>query len=151
MPVNAAHGGPENPHPTRRPVDINVMKRNMTIAKGFLDISLLSANANQLKNILNFGDIEKASYYIVLSGIITSLIFQLLAGVLLIIHERFDMNDDNESHSGDFFNNLIVALIFAVLIINVFVASFGVDIARPRVSAATPPSGYPSLDYEKGY
>ncbi|XP_047478666.1 ninjurin-1-like [Penaeus chinensis] len=127
------------------------MKRNMTIAKGFLDISLLSANANQLKNILNFGDVEKASYYIVLTGIITSLIFQLLAGVLLIIHERFDMNDDNESHAGDFFNNLIVALIFAVLIINVFVASFGVDIARPRVPVATPPSAFPGVGFGKGY
>ncbi|XP_042890535.1 ninjurin-1-like [Penaeus japonicus] len=73
----------------------------------------------------------------------------VLAGVLLIVHERFDMNDDKESHTGDFFNNLIVALIFAVLIINVFVASFGVDIAPPPGYVS--PTPYPNYLPGKGH
>lgn len=58
-------------------VDRNTLKRNMTIAKGFMDISLLSANANQLRSLLRFGDSKEATYYIILTGLLISLTLQV--------------------------------------------------------------------------
>lgn len=129
QPNTAASGGER--HPAARPVDLNVMKRNMTIAKGFLDISLLSANANQLRNVINYGDRESNVFYIILVGIIVSVVLQVLAGIVLILAEQFDINKEEDQERGDTLNTVVVCLIFIVLIINVFVASLGVDVVDP--------------------
>ncbi|CAL4099005.1 unnamed protein product, partial [Meganyctiphanes norvegica] len=54
----------------------NAMKRNMSIAKGFMDISLFSANANQLRIVLSYGDQNKYHYIINLTGLVISLLLQ---------------------------------------------------------------------------
>ncbi|KAK7079640.1 hypothetical protein SK128_016755 [Halocaridina rubra] len=125
-PVPTNPGLPNEPPPT-----INILKRKMSIAKGCLDIGLLSANANQLRNVLNFGNRDSSLYYVVLVSIIISLILQVSAGVLLLISEKFDLEDDNEVDIGDILNSVTTILVFVVLILNVFIASLGVDIASP--------------------
>ncbi|KAK8733475.1 hypothetical protein OTU49_006314 [Cherax quadricarinatus] len=127
--------GHEAPHPgdPKRPIDLNVMKRNMTIAKGFLDISLLSANANQLRNIINFGDTESPIYYVVISGIIFSLVIQIVAGIILIVAERFDINQEEDDEWSDRLNTTVVCLVFIVVIVNVFISSMGIDVANPSL------------------
>ncbi|XP_045120029.1 ninjurin-1-like [Portunus trituberculatus] len=131
----------------KRPVDINVMKRNMTVAKGFLDISLLSANASQLRNIIRFGNEDTTVHYLILTGISISIILQVSAGILLLVGERFDINREDEQHRGDLLNTLITCLIFIVLIINVFVACLGVDVNDPN----TPPQHHPYPYPSKGF
>lgn len=103
----------------------------MSVAKGFMDISLISANANQLKNLLNNGDNSGASYYFVLTGIIASLAIQITTGVLLIVKERFNINDEDDKEWSDRLNDISVCLIFLVVAINVFVSSFGVSVYHP--------------------
>ncbi|MPC70510.1 Ninjurin-1 [Portunus trituberculatus] len=66
--------------------------------------------------------------------------FQVSAGVVLILAERFDINKEEDQEHGDWMNTLVTCIIFIVLIINVFVASLGVDVADPF----QPPS-YPGL------
>lgn len=127
----------------KRPVDINVMKRNMTVAKGFLDISLLSANACQLKNIIRFGNEDTTVHYLILTGISISIVLQVSAGIILLVAERFDINKEDEQHRGDLLNTLVTCLIFTVLIINVFVACLGVDVIDPEV----PDNPYPSKGF----
>lgn len=131
----------------KRPVNINVMKRNMTVAKGFLDISLLSANACQLRNIIRFGNQDTTVHYLILTGISLSLILQVTAGVILLVAERFDINNEDEQHRGDFLNTLTTALIFTVLIINVFVACLGVDVNDPNAPPDVYPNPYPSKGF----
>uniref|UniRef100_A0A0P4WIZ1 Uncharacterized protein n=1 Tax=Scylla olivacea TaxID=85551 RepID=A0A0P4WIZ1_SCYOL len=114
------------------------MKRNMTIAKGFLDISLLSANANQLRSVIYYGDRESTVFHLILAGIILSLILQVSAGVVLILAERFDINKEEDQERGDWMNTLVTCLVFVVLIINVFVASLGVDVVDPSQSPPYP-------------
>ncbi|KAK4320685.1 hypothetical protein Pmani_008467 [Petrolisthes manimaculis] len=123
----------EVPPPTSRQ-DLNILKRNMTIAKGFLDISLLSANANQLRNIMNYGNSENNTYYVIVTGIIISLILQVAAGVLLIITERFDLNNEDDDEWNDRMNTAVTCIIFVVLLVNVFVSSFGVDVVNPNTT-----------------
>ena len=61
-------------------------------------------------------------------------LFQLVTGILLIIKERFDLNKEDDHEWCDRLNNLTVMFVFIILIVNVFVSSFGVDIMSPTVS-----------------
>ncbi|XP_068234956.1 ninjurin-1-like [Palaemon carinicauda] len=128
-------GLPEKPST----LDFNHVKRKMNIAKGFMDIGLLSANGNQLRNIINFGDTDSNIYYIVLTSIIVSLILQVAAGVILLISEKFDITDEDERELGERLSTTTSVLVFVVLLINVFIASLGVDVANPFMHS-TPPS-----------
>lgn len=58
-------------------VDRNTFKRNMSIAKGFLDISLLSANCNQLRNLISLSNKGRPAYYVLLCGLIFSIALQV--------------------------------------------------------------------------
>lgn len=57
-------------------------------AEGMMDISLLTANANQLKFILYYNK-ESKTFYPALSLIILSLLLQVLIGFLLIFRVSF--------------------------------------------------------------
>lgn len=57
-------------------------------AEGMMDISLLTANANQLKFILYYNQASK-TFYPALSLIILSLVLQVLIGFLLIFRVSF--------------------------------------------------------------
>ncbi|XP_076060461.1 ninjurin-1-like [Oratosquilla oratoria] len=112
----------------RRPVDINIMKRNMSIAKGFMDISLLSANANQLRHLLNFGNDYENTYYVIFTGLILSILLQLATGVILILKERFDISVFEHKSQAELLNNITICFVFLILIINIFVSSLGVEV-----------------------
>ena len=58
-------------------VDRNIFKRNMSIAKGFMDIGLFSANCNQLRHLMNFGDSESASFYLIMTLLCFSIVSQV--------------------------------------------------------------------------
>ncbi|KAK3857764.1 hypothetical protein Pcinc_036004 [Petrolisthes cinctipes] len=131
--------------------DLNTLKRNMTIAKGFLDISLLSANANQLRNVINYGNTDNNTYYVLVTGIILSLILQVAAGVLLIITERFDLNNEDDDEWNDRMNTAVVSIIFVVLIVNLFVSSFGVDVVHPYTTNNLVPHNNPPSHSSSGF
>lgn len=60
----------------RKALDVNKYATKKTIAQGMLDIALLTANASQLKYILQVG--RKHEFYTLMLGlIITSLILQV--------------------------------------------------------------------------
>lgn len=145
-----AEDGPSG-YAGKRPVDINLMKRNMSIAKGFLDISLLTANANQLRNVMNFGNEGSSLHVLTLTGITISIILQITSGVALLVSERFDINKEEEQERGDRMNTVVTSLIFLVLVINVFVACLGVDVAEPKDPYShLPPSKVPYPTDHKG-
>lgn len=68
----------------RRRLDpVNIYTTKKSTAEGMMDISLLTANANQLKFILHYSH-ESKTFYPALALIILSLIMQVAVGVLLI-------------------------------------------------------------------
>ncbi|CAL4153795.1 unnamed protein product, partial [Meganyctiphanes norvegica] len=105
----------------------NVMKRNMSVAKVLVswDISLFSANANQLRTLLNYGDRSEYTYYIILTCLLLSLSLQLISGITLIVSEKFDLEDEDWS---EYLNNAVVIQVFFIVIINVFISGFGVNV-----------------------
>ena len=61
----------------RKTLDANRYATKKTIAQGLLDVALLTANASQLKYVLQVGADNHPFYYLMLSLIIISIILQV--------------------------------------------------------------------------
>ncbi|GFQ84932.1 ninjurin-2 [Trichonephila clavata] len=75
-PTNAANGTGENAGKGSN-LDANVYATKKTIAQGLLDVALLTANASQLKYLLQVGK-EHEFYYVMMTLISLSIILQVL-------------------------------------------------------------------------
>ncbi|CAH1396012.1 unnamed protein product [Nezara viridula] len=116
----------------RKPLDANRYATKKTIAQGMLDIALLTANASQLKYILQIGD--KHEFYSLMLGLITtSIILQVGMGVLFL---SLNLMRDCRLHlieyktSALIINNLAVAGAFAVTCLNLLISAFDSNLAR---------------------
>lgn len=88
-----------------------------------MDIALITANANQLRYIIEFNSGSK-TYYLNLCLITISLLLQVAVGISLIFKGRMDLRGESHHANAKRINNYVVVGIFLVTIINVFIASF---------------------------
>ncbi|OWR40654.1 hypothetical protein KGM_211610 [Danaus plexippus plexippus] len=105
--------------------DVNTYQQKKNLAQGMMDLALLSANANQLRYVL-----ESASthpyYYPSLVFISLSIVLQIAVGVGLIMNSRYNVKDEKDICKADKINNMTVLGVFLVTIVNVFITSFSV-------------------------
>ncbi|XP_068242143.1 ninjurin-1-like isoform X1 [Palaemon carinicauda] len=107
-------------------LDPNKYATKKTIAQGMLDIALLTANASQLKYVLQVG--KSYEFYSVMLGlIITSLVLQVLVGVLFLIIGGMNINDPQQHKAADILNNIIVMFLFVISVVNVILNSLGIE------------------------
>lgn len=105
--------------------DVNVYQHKKTLAQGMMDLALLSANANQLRYVLQT-DGNHPYYYPSLAMIGASLFLQIAVGIGLIWNSRYNVKDDAQMCKAEMANNWTVIGVFLVTILNVFISSFGV-------------------------
>lgn len=115
--------------------DVNTYQQKKNLAQGMMDLALLSANANQLRYVLE-SSTSHPYYYSSVTFISLSILFQVLVGVGLIMNSRYDVNNHKEICKADKINNMTVLGIFLITIVNVFITSF---------SVATPTTGFPQV------
>ncbi|XP_076859191.1 ninjurin-1 [Brachyhypopomus gauderio] len=131
------HGGGEAPISNRwrrsqGPLNMNHYANKKSAAESMLDVALLMANASQLKAVLEQG--PTFSFYSILIALISiSLILQVLVGVLLIFIVKWNLNDETKHHKLNVMENISTALVFIIVVVNVFITAFGVQ--RPQSSA----------------
>ncbi|KAB0797822.1 hypothetical protein PPYR_08815 [Photinus pyralis] len=118
--------------------DINLYQHKKTLAQGMMDLALFSANANQLRYVL---ESDRHPYFY--PGVVLisfSLILQVAIGVGLIWNSRYNVKDAKEICIANKINNFTVIGIFLVTVVNVFISAFGVASNQPvvTVAAATP-------------
>lgn len=114
--------------------DINVYQHKKTLAQGMMDLALFSANANQLRYVL---ESDRHPYYypgVILISI--SLILQVAIGVGLIWNSRYNVKDAKEICIANKINNFTVIGIFLVTVVNVFISAFGVASVQPVAATA---------------
>uniref|UniRef100_A0A2A4K9N8 Ninjurin-1 n=1 Tax=Heliothis virescens TaxID=7102 RepID=A0A2A4K9N8_HELVI len=128
---------PGSPMPGSIP-DVNTYQQKKNLAQGMMDLALLSANANQLRYVLE-SSTEHSYYYPSLIFISLSIIFQVMVGVGLIMNSRYDVNDHKERCKADKINNLTVLGIFLITIVNVFITSFSVNTPVVTKTVVAPP------------
>ncbi|XP_026851544.1 ninjurin-1 isoform X3 [Electrophorus electricus] len=111
---------------------MNHYANKKSAAESMLDVALLMANASQLKAVLEQG--PAFSFYTILITLISiSLILQVLVGVLLIFIVKWNLNDESKHHKLNIMENISTALVFIIVVVNVFITAFGVQ--RPQTSA----------------
>lgn len=76
--------GLRDSEPDGRKKSSSVYSIKKKIAEGMMDISLLTANANQLRFIMTY-NYRTHTYYFSMSLIILSLVLQILVGIALIV------------------------------------------------------------------
>ncbi|XP_012270886.1 ninjurin-2 [Orussus abietinus] len=101
-----------------------------TVAQGMMDVALITANANQLRYLIEYQSMSP-TFYMNVALISISLLLQIAVGVSLIFKGRFDMRGESHSLNARRINNYVVVGVFLVTIINVFVAAFSINVGVP--------------------
>ncbi|KAH8239918.1 hypothetical protein KR032_009353 [Drosophila birchii] len=113
--------GVETPVP-----DVNAYQHKKTLAQGMMDLALLSANANQLRYVLETSAQDHPYYYPSLIFISLSIVFQIAVGVGLIWNGRYNIKNEQDICRANRVNNYTVIGIFIVTVVNVLISAFGV-------------------------
>ncbi|KAJ0023213.1 hypothetical protein NQD34_003112 [Periophthalmus magnuspinnatus] len=111
---------------TKGPLNMNHYANKKSAAESMLDVALLMANASQLKAVLQQG--PDFTFYTVLIALISiSLILQILVGILLIFIVKWNLNDERMHYRLNILENVATALVFVIVVVNVFITAFGVQ------------------------
>ncbi|CAB3381401.1 Hypothetical predicted protein [Cloeon dipterum] len=119
--------GEDNPgRRVHRTIDANRYASKKTLAQGMLDIALLTANASQLKYILQVGH-QHEFYTLMVTLISISIILQILVGVLFVLLGGLNINKERDQRKAEVINDISTALIFVISIVNVIISGFGLE------------------------
>merc|ERR1712241_1555719 len=96
-----------------------------TITQGMLDVALLTANASQLKFVLTAGE-KYENYSVALGLIITSIVLQLLAGILFLAVGFLNIDEDEkQQRRADKVNDTATIVVFIISFMNIVMGAFG--------------------------
>ncbi|XP_074113264.1 uncharacterized protein LOC141536555 [Cotesia typhae] len=116
--------------------DVNIYQQKKTLAQGMMDLALISANANQLRYVMQYTN--HPFHYLSLAMIVLSLLLQVVVGIGLIWNSRYDVKEDEQIPKANKTNNWTVVGIFLVTILNVFISSFGITDPDSEVGVDLP-------------
>ncbi|XP_013776482.1 ninjurin-2-like isoform X2 [Limulus polyphemus] len=105
-------------------LDPNAYATKKTVAQGMLDVALLTANASQLKYLLQMGE-RHEFYHLMITLISISIILQILIGALFIVIGRMNVNKEKHQPRANSLNNAITIGIFIITVDNILISSFG--------------------------
>ncbi|XP_053970361.1 ninjurin-A-like [Hylaeus volcanicus] len=114
----------------------NTYAAKKTVAQGMMDVALITANANQLRYLIEYQR-NSPTFFIILSLIIISLLLQIAVGVSLIFKGRFDIKGQSKSATARKINNYVVVGVFLITIINVFIAAFSISVPSTAVEVVS--------------
>merc|ERR1719225_1270554 len=110
----------------RKTLDANRYATKKTIAQGMLDVALLTANASQLKYVLQVGEDNHPFYHLMLALIILSIILQVVTALLFLIIGGMNINENADQRVADILNDIITVTVFLITLINVVINGFGI-------------------------
>ncbi|XP_054656541.1 ninjurin-2-like isoform X3 [Dunckerocampus dactyliophorus] len=107
-------------------LNMNLYATKKTAAEGMLDIALFLANITHMKTVIEQGAGYRY-YAAVLTLISFSLALQIVAGVLIIIIGRRDVNNPTLQKRLDYLNNITTIIVFITAALNLFISTFGMQ------------------------
>ncbi|XP_031329349.1 ninjurin-2 isoform X3 [Photinus pyralis] len=107
-------------------LDANRYATKKTIAQGLLDVALLTANASQLKYVLQVGK-QHEFYTLMLSLIIVSIVLQLIVAILFVIIGGLNINKTRDHTAALVLNDVILIFVFLISLINIIISGFGIE------------------------
>ncbi|XP_028304202.1 ninjurin-2-like isoform X3 [Gouania willdenowi] len=121
MPAGGALQGGSTPA-----LNMNLYATKKTAAEGMLDIALFLANITHMKTVIEQGAGYRY-YAAVLTLISFSLALQIVAGILIIIIGRRDLNNSALRNRLDYLNNITTIIVFITTALNLFISTFGMQ------------------------
>ncbi|KAI7815316.1 ninjurin, partial [Rhyzopertha dominica] len=102
-------------------LDANKYATKKTIAQGLLDVALLTANASQLKYVLQVG--EKHEFYtLMLTLIIISMVLQVVqASLCILLGAVLNINKESDQTNADKANNITLVLNVVIVAVNIII------------------------------
>ncbi|KAM9772012.1 ninjurin-2-like isoform 3-T3 [Syngnathus typhle] len=107
-------------------LNMNLYATKKTAAEGMLDIALFLANITHMKTVIEQGAGYRY-YAAVLTLISFSLGLQIVAGILIIIIGRRDVNNSTLQKRLDYLNNVTTIIVFITTVLNLFISTFGMQ------------------------
>ncbi|XP_061768290.1 ninjurin-2-like isoform X3 [Nerophis ophidion] len=107
-------------------LNMNLYATKKTAAEGMLDIALFLANITHMKTVIEQGAGYRY-YAAVLTLISFSLALQIVAGILIIIIGRRDVNNPTLQKRMDYLNNVTTIMVFITTVLNLFISTFGMQ------------------------
>ncbi|XP_044014391.1 uncharacterized protein LOC122856686 isoform X3 [Aphidius gifuensis] len=105
-------------------LDANRYATKKTIAQGMLDIALLTANASQLKYILQVGR-QHEFYTLMLTLICLSIGLQIIQGIIcLLLGSTYNINKEKDQKNANTWNNIVLAMMVLTVAINILISAF---------------------------
>ncbi|XP_066265724.1 ninjurin-1-like [Branchiostoma lanceolatum] len=140
----------KGPSVTKSGLDKNNFTQKKTMAQGFMDMALMTANAAQLKLVLYEGRHGRVFLFeFVMFLLVCSIIVQIFVGILLFIKSRYSIEDPAHHKHAEMANNWATGLVMIVTILNVFISAFVMmeksahgsrSAHAPAVGASGPPT-----------
>ncbi|XP_021917167.1 ninjurin-2 isoform X5 [Zootermopsis nevadensis] len=109
-----------------KPLDANSYATKKTIAQGMLDIALLTANASQLKYVLQIGH-QHEFYTLMLWLISVSIVLQVVSCTLALVLMTLNINKPERQHVASVLNHVVVGFVLVAMVADVIKMSFGLD------------------------
>ncbi|XP_008193815.1 ninjurin-1 isoform X6 [Tribolium castaneum] len=105
-------------------LDANKYATKKTIAQGLLDVALLTANASQLKYVLQVG--EKHEFYVLMLTLISiSIVLQVFQAILcVLLGTTLNLNKEGDHKSADRANNVILCINIILMATNILISAF---------------------------
>ncbi|XP_064487038.1 ninjurin-2-like isoform X2 [Ornithodoros turicata] len=102
----------------------NIYATKKTVAQGMLDVALLTANASQLKYLLQVGT-QHEFYHLMLVLISLSIALQIIVGFMFLVLGTLNVNLEKQQRAADILNNVATGAVFLITALNIIISSFG--------------------------
>ncbi|KAL4096846.1 hypothetical protein QTP88_021729 [Uroleucon formosanum] len=99
-------------------------RKKKILSQSMMDVALFSANANQLRRVLETFDGQYISY-ISLILLSTSIILQILVGATMLLSIRYNVTNCEDRKIAFKFGNYVIVGIFLITVVNILIPAFG--------------------------
>ena len=104
--------------------DFNKYAEIKTMAKGLLNVSLLTSNANNLKIIIKAGPENNQLYWPSIIITVLSIMLQTTMAILAVFIGKNDINFESNHSHATLLNRTILILAVLTIIVNILITSF---------------------------
>ncbi|XP_003244377.1 ninjurin-2-like [Acyrthosiphon pisum] len=127
------------------PKAFNLYRNKKLLSHGMMDVALFSANANQLRYVLENSD-GSALYVICVVLLLISIFLQILVGVGLLLSARYNVTNCDQRKMAFKLGNYVIVGIFLITVVNIFITSFGgPTVNSPAIVLSTSVTEQPNL------
>ncbi|XP_050524561.1 ninjurin-A-like isoform X2 [Daktulosphaira vitifoliae] len=117
------------------PKAFNLYRNKKLISHGMMNVALFSANASQLRYLLETGN-GGAFFIICVVLLLISIILQISVGITLLLSARYNVTQSDQRAMAFKFGNYVIIGIFLITVVNVFLTSFGGPMIQPPTTIA---------------